>query len=187
MYQEIDNMIYSSWDIECDRLKSVIMGHFLPLVPPPPLKIKKKKNQNFESMKKIAGDILIIHMCTKNQNHMRYGSWDAAWDRRISWHFGPFFAILPPNNLENKNFEKLKRASRDVIILQMCTKNHDHMMYTSRDMEYHRHFGQKLQILSFYHKWWYMMYGTKARRIESFWTIFCLLTLTLPIIRKIDI
>ena len=27
-------MIYSSWDIECDRLKLVIMGHFLPFYSP---------------------------------------------------------------------------------------------------------------------------------------------------------
>ena len=33
-----------------------------------------------------------------------------------------------PNNLENQNFEKLKKASRDVIILHMCTKNDNHMM-----------------------------------------------------------
>ena len=50
-------MIYSSWDIECDRPKLVIMDHFLPFYPPPPpnkKKTKKEKNQNFEKMKKIA-------------------------------------------------------------------------------------------------------------------------------------
>ena len=45
--------------------------------------------------KKIAGDIIILHMCTKNHNYMRYGSWDTEWDRQIFCHFGPFFAILP--------------------------------------------------------------------------------------------
>ena len=34
--------------------------------------------------------------------------------------FYPF--TLPPNNLENQNTEKMKRASGDVI-LHMCTKN----------------------------------------------------------------
>ena len=28
--KNLDDMIHSSWDIECDRLKLVIMGHFLP-------------------------------------------------------------------------------------------------------------------------------------------------------------
>ena len=31
--------------------------------------LKNPKNQNFEKMKKIAGDIIILHMCTKNHNH----------------------------------------------------------------------------------------------------------------------
>ena len=53
-------MIYSSWDIEHDRLKLVIIGHFLPWYPP-----KNPENQNSEKMKKIAGDILILHKCTK--------------------------------------------------------------------------------------------------------------------------
>ena len=46
-------------------------------------------------------------------------------------HFGPFSTLLPRNNLENENLEKMKKASGDVIILHMCTKNHDHMMYAS--------------------------------------------------------
>ena len=27
-------------------------------------------------MKKMPGDIIILHMCTKNLDHMIYGSWD---------------------------------------------------------------------------------------------------------------
>ena len=56
MYQQA--MIYSSWDIEFDRLKLVIMGHFLPFYPLP---AKNPKNQNFEITKKIPGDIIILH------------------------------------------------------------------------------------------------------------------------------
>ena len=32
---------------------------------------------------------------------------------RIVCHFGPLFAILPRNNPENQNFEKMKKASGD--------------------------------------------------------------------------
>ena len=32
------------------------------------------QNQNFEKIKKITGDITILHKCTKNDNHMMYGS-----------------------------------------------------------------------------------------------------------------
>ena len=62
------------------------------------------------------------HMCTKNHNHMRYSSWYTEWDR-IFCHFGPFFDPLPPNNPENQNFEKMKKASGYVIILNLCNKN----------------------------------------------------------------
>ena len=98
--------------------------------------LKNPKNQTFEKMKKIAGDIIILHMCTKNHNHMRYSSWDTKWDR-IFCHFGPFFAFLPhpPDNTENQNFEEMKKAFEDVIILNLCNKKHDHKMYAYSDME----------------------------------------------------
>ena len=44
-------------------------------------------------------------------------------------HFGPFFPSDPPNNSKNQNFEKMKKNPGDVIILHMCTKNHDHLIY----------------------------------------------------------
>ena len=34
----------------------------------------------------------------------------------------------------------MKKASGDVMILHMCTKNHDHMMYAFSDMECDRQF-----------------------------------------------
>ena len=34
------------------------------------------KNENFEKMKKLHGDIVILHRCNINGNHMMYGSWD---------------------------------------------------------------------------------------------------------------
>ena len=53
-------------------------------------------------------------------------------------HFGPFFALLPPNSLENQNFEKMKIMSIDTILL-MCTINQNHMMYPFWHMECDRH------------------------------------------------
>ena len=38
--QNLDDMTYSSWNIECDRLKLLILGHFLPFYP---LNNKKRK------------------------------------------------------------------------------------------------------------------------------------------------
>ena len=72
-------------------------------------------------MKKTAEDIIILHKCTKNDNHevgfLRYGK------RQTFLSFWAIFCPFTP--LENQNFEKMKKASGDVIILHMCTKNHD--------------------------------------------------------------
>ena len=121
-------------EIECDRLKLVIIGHFLPFYLPLP---KNTKNQNFEKMKKIAEDI-ILHMSTKNHNHKRYSSWDREWDRQNCLSFWAIFALLPPNKPENQNFGKMKKASGNVTILHMCTKNHNNMMYGSWDIRHDR-------------------------------------------------
>ena len=95
--------------------------------------LKKTKNQNFEKMKKkIAGDIIIVHMCTKNHNHIIWGTVPEIWgETKIFGHFGPLFALYsfaPPNNPKNQNFEKMKEAPGDVIILNLCNKKHQ-MMY----------------------------------------------------------
>ena len=50
---------------------------------------------------------------------------------RIFCHFGQFLAHLPPKNPKNQNFEKMKNSPEDIIILHMCTKNQDHMLYCS--------------------------------------------------------
>ena len=68
--------------------------------------MKKKKK------KEIAGDIIILQMCTKSHNHMKYSSWDMELDI-IFCHFGPSFALLlspPPNNQEKQNFEKNEKS-----------------------------------------------------------------------------
>ena len=50
---------------------------------------------------------------------------------RIFSHSAPFFALLPPMDPENQNFEKMKKITEDIIILQMCPINDSHMMYGS--------------------------------------------------------
>ena len=47
------------------------LGYFLSFYP-----TNNLKNQNFEKMKKTPRDIIILHLCTTNDNHMKYGSWD---------------------------------------------------------------------------------------------------------------
>ena len=55
----------------------LILDHFLPFYP-----INNPINQNFEKMKKKTPGDIILHMCTKNYDHMMYGSWDMKRDRQ---------------------------------------------------------------------------------------------------------
>ena len=41
------------------------------------------------------------------------------------------FTPPPPNNSKNQNYEKMEKTPGDIIILQKCTKNHDHMLHFS--------------------------------------------------------
>ena len=56
--------------MECNRQNFLsLWTSFCPLSPP-----KNPENQNFEKIKKTPGDIIILHKCTINDNHMMYGS-----------------------------------------------------------------------------------------------------------------
>ena len=54
------------------------------------------ENQTFEKTKKTAGDILILHMCTINDDHMMYGSSDMERERQNFHAFWIIFCCLPP-------------------------------------------------------------------------------------------
>ena len=69
----------------------VILDHFLPFYPP-----NNPKNQNFEKLKKTPGDIIILHMCTINDNHMMYGSWDMEHDGQNFLSFWTVFCPFTP-------------------------------------------------------------------------------------------
>ena len=43
------------------------------------------------------------------------------------FHFGLFFALLSPNSPKDQNLKKMKKMPRDIIMLHMHTKNHNHM------------------------------------------------------------
>ena len=68
--------------------------------------------------------------------YMIFQIWSAT--DKIFCHFGPFFALFPLNNPKNQNFEKLKKNPGDIIILNKCTKNHDHMLHCPLDMAHNR-------------------------------------------------
>ena len=44
---------------------------------------------------------------------------------------GYFLPFYPSNSWRNQNLEKVKKTPTDIIILHMCTKNYDQIMYSS--------------------------------------------------------
>ena len=137
IWSTTDRIFFSFWTIFC------------PFTPPTPS--DNPENQNFEKMKIAPGDIIILHKCTINDNHMIHGSWDMMCTRQnffvILGHFFPFY---PPYSLKNEKFKKMKKMPQYIIILHNCTKNHDHMLYCS----------------------WHMT-GDRCNCYFWFWAIFC--------------
>ena len=67
-----NHMMYDSWDLEHATDKIFChLGPFYALLPS-----FDPDNENFEKMKKYAGDIISLHMCTIDNNHMTYDSWN---------------------------------------------------------------------------------------------------------------
>ena len=77
--------IYGSWDMKCNRQNIfVILGHFLPFYPP-----NSPKNENIKKLKKTPTDIIMIICYTVPE------IW-CVTNVIIIYHFGLFFALLPP-------------------------------------------------------------------------------------------
>ena len=73
----------------------------------------KSKNQNFEKMNKSPEDIIILHRCTKNHDHMLQCSWDTCtMDVIFIFYFGLFFTFLFPKSKKSKFLKKEKKARR---------------------------------------------------------------------------
>ena len=70
-----------------------IFCHFAPFFAPLPQKPNNPKNQHLKKMKKRPGDITILHLCTINNDHTVYGSWDMKHDGQ---NFLPFWTIFCP-------------------------------------------------------------------------------------------
>ena len=100
-------------------------------------------------------EILLFYICVPQwlSSHIWFLRYRAQWTEFfiILNHFLLFY---PTNNKENQNFERMKKAHEDIIILQMCTINGNNMMYGSWDMDH----GRQIFL--------------------TVWTIFCLFILS---------
>ena len=82
-------MMYGSLDIESNRQNFLSFWTIFCLT----LTTQKTK---FKKMKKIPRNIIILQMCTINDNHMMYVPKIWSTTDRNFCHLGPFFALLPP-------------------------------------------------------------------------------------------
>ena len=106
---------------------------FCPLNPLTTQKIKilklKNNNNNNNNKKNTCRCYHFTHLHYKWQS---YDVWFLRYRARQTellsfWTvFCPFY---PPKDLENQNFEKMRKTSEGIIILQMYTINDSHMMY----------------------------------------------------------
>ena len=79
-------------------------------------------------MKKILGDIIILHKCARDMACDTCNLYFSFWAI-----FLPFYS--PPPTVWKTKSKKMKKKPGD-IILHMCPKNYDHMIYGSWDMLY---------------------------------------------------
>ena len=81
-------------------------------------------------------DIIILHKCTKNHDHMLYCSWNTAHDGcKCYFSFWAIFCpFTAPKMKVSQKKKRKKKTPGDVIILHMCTKNYDQVMYGSWEM-----------------------------------------------------
>ena len=81
-------------------------------------------------MKKFAGDIIIIHMCTKNHNHIMYDFWNTEWDRQKSLSFWTIFCPFTPLTTQKIKIRKNeKNAEKYYHFTQVYHKWQSHEVW----------------------------------------------------------
>ena len=105
-----------------------ILDRFSPFTPLATIKIKILKKQ-----KNVLRYYHLTQVYRKLQSYDIWFPRYQAWQTEFFCHFGLFFAFLPPDNPKYENFEKMKKAPVDVIILHIFIINDNHMMYDSWD------------------------------------------------------
>ena len=106
------------------------LDHFLPFY-----STNNPENEHFDKMKKTIRDIIISYMCTINENHMIYVSWNMKHDRQTflsSWAI--FLPFYPTNNLKKLKFWKTEIKTWKYYHFKQEYQKCDHMLYRFWDM-----------------------------------------------------
>ena len=120
-------MVPAIWSAT-DRI-FVILGHFLPFHP-----TNNPKKQNFEKMKKTPGDIIILHKCTKNHDHILYCSWDKERDRCNYFSFWAIFCPFTPLTTQKTKISKNEEKKHLEVSSFNTSYQKSYMLYCSWEM-----------------------------------------------------
>ena len=133
-------MIYGSWDMKYNKHNFLsFLAIFALLPPPPPLFLSfwaipfpfnpltaQKMKISKKWKKKMPADMIILHTCPKNNDHMLHCSWDMARGRcNCYFSFWAIFCHFTPLTAQKMKTKKMKNKPGDIIILHICTKNYD--------------------------------------------------------------
>ena len=153
-YQNLNNVIYSSWDIEQNILK--LVTHFLPFwailgpfsTPPPPPHPPEKQTFENKNEKNAWRHYPFIHTCVAYI--LKY----MVQQTKIFVILGSFLPFQPPDSVENQNFKIQKKNTWRFYHL-----THLHHKWQSYDA-------------------WFLRYG--ARHTEFLVILDCFLPFYLP-------
>ena len=125
-----DQMTYYSWNIRHNR-ENVLS--FWTIFCPFTVTLTIWKTKFWKIEKNMPEDIIILHMCTINDNHMMYVSWRyGMMQTKVFVILDGFLPFYPTNNTDNQSFDKMKKIPGGIITLNMCTMNDNHITYKIR-------------------------------------------------------
>ena len=94
-----------------------------------------KKSKFWKTEKKTPRDIIILHMCTINDNHTMYGSWDMKCDGQNFLSFWTIFCtFIPLTTRKIKILKNWKKNTWRYHHFKQVYQYHDHMLNCSLDM-----------------------------------------------------
>ena len=108
------HMMYGSWDMKCKTEFLIILDHLLPFYP-----LITQKTKILKKWKKTGWRYYHLHMCTTNDNHMMYSSWDIKCDGQKLLSFWTVFC--PFTSLTTQNIKILKKFKKCLEILSFYT------------------------------------------------------------------
>ena len=129
-----NHMIHGSWDMDHDRHNFLsfwtVFGPFTPY--------ESRQSKLWKDDKNTWRYYHFTNVYHKRQSY-------DVWFLRYRVQRTEFFVILdsflpfkPPNNPKNQNCKKMKKQSRDIVILHMCTINDNHMTGVDTGCFWHR-------------------------------------------------